>query len=144
MTQTPPPIADIAETLREDFEFLDDWEARYGHVIDLGKALPDLDDALKTEATKVRGCASQVWLTHLPGSAPDRIRFQGDSDAMIVRGLVAILTELLADQKREDIASFDIEGFFKDIGVADALSAQRSNGLRSMLERIYAVSRGTA
>ncbi len=130
-------IADEAKDLREDFAFLDDWEGRFTHLIDLGKTLPQLGPEDLVEANKVRGCSSQVWLTASPSEkTPGGLTFRGASDAMIVSGLVAMLLKLFSDQTPKDILSFDAEGFFRDIGVADALTPQRSNGLRSMLERI--------
>lgn len=134
---TPPPIADIAAELRDEFDFLDDWEARFQHIIDMGKALEPLNDADFAEENKVRGCASQVWLV-ANRVDDDRLTFRGASDAMIVSGLVGILLRLYSGQKREDIASFEAEQFFADIGVSEALTPQRSNGLTSMLARIRA------
>ncbi len=134
---TPHPIADIAAEIRDEFEFLDDWEARFQHIIDMGKQLPPLADDDFSEANKVRGCASQVWLIAEPAD-DDRIIFRGASDAMIVSGLVGILLRLFSGQKTGDIAAFDAEQFFTDIGVAEALTPQRSNGLKSMLAKIRA------
>src|SRR5215510_3080503 len=130
-----------AAKLREDFAFLDDWEARFAHLIDLGKSLPQLAPNEYDEANKVRGCSSQVWLVAEP--APDTsgaIRFRGASDAMIVSGLVAMLLQLFSDQSPADILAFDADAFFREIGVSDALTPQRSNGLRSMLGRIRAIA----
>ena len=134
---TPPPIAAIASEIRDEFDFLDDWEARFQHIIDMGKALPPLADADFAEENKVRGCASQVWLVAEPAD-DNRINFRGASDAMIVSGLVGILLRLYSGQKADDISSFDAEQFFADIGVSEALTPQRSNGLTSMLARIRA------
>lgn len=121
---------DLAET----FEFLDDWEDRYRHVIELGKAFPPMDDALKVPATKVNGCASQVWIQ--PMIEDGRYDFQGDSDAMIVKGLIAVLHSLYAGVPVADIARIDAPAELARLGLTDHLSAQRSNGLRSMVERI--------
>ena len=121
---------DLAET----FEFLDDWEDRYRHVIELGKAFPPMEDALKVPATKVNGCASQVWIQ--PMIADGRYDFQGDSDAMIVKGLIAVLHALYAGVPVADIARIDAPAELARLGLTDHLSAQRSNGLRSMVERI--------
>lgn len=121
---------DIAET----FEFLDDWEDRYRHVIELGKALPPLEEALKVPATKVDGCASQVWLH--PRIKGDTFDFAGESDAMIVQGLIAILHALYAGQSLKDVAAIDAQAELVRLGLADHLSAQRSNGLRAMIVRI--------
>lgn len=134
-------VAAQAERLREDFAFLDDWEARFTHLIDLGKALPQLAQHEYAETNKVRGCSSQVWLVAEPSpTSPGAIRFRGASDAMIVSGLVGMLLQLFSDQQPADILAFDAEGFFREIGVSDALTPQRSNGLRSMLGRIRSVA----
>ena len=129
---------DIADT----FEFLDDWEDRYRHVIELGKAMPDLDDAFKVPATKVQGCASQVWL--VPVVKDGQFRFDGDSDALIVRGLVAILQALYNDVPVADVLKIDAAAEMGRLGLNDHLSAQRSNGLRSMIERIRQVAAAAA
>lgn len=121
---------DIAET----FDFLDDWEDRYRHVIELGKAMPALDDSFKVPALKVDGCASQVWLR--PVLEGDRFDFQGDSDAMIVRGLIAILHALYAGVPLEDVLKVDAFAELGRLGLNEHLSAQRSNGVRAMVERI--------
>ena len=121
---------DIAETL----EFLDDWEDRYRHVIELGRAMPPLDDSFKVPAYKVEGCASQVWLR--PQVAQGRFDFQGDSDAMIVRGLIAILHALYAGVPMAEVGRIDAAAELGRLGLNDHLSAQRSNGLRAMVDRI--------
>jgi len=132
-------VNDQAASLREDVTFLDDWEARFAHLIDLGKALPPLRPEEYSEENKVRGCSSQVWLVADPSpDAPGALRFRGASDAMIVAGLVAMLLHLFSDQQPDDILTFDAPAFFKEIGIADALTPQRSNGLASMLARIRA------
>jgi cysteine desulfuration protein SufE len=134
-------VSEQAARLREDFAFLGDWEERFAHLIDLGRALPQLAPHEYDDVNKVRGCASQVWLVAEPSPhEPGAIRFRGASDAMIVSGLVAMLLQLFSDQKPADILAFDAEGFFRDIGVADALTPQRSNGLKSMLARIRAIA----
>lgn len=134
-------VSDQARKLREDFAFLDDWEERFAHLIDLGKALPQLATHEYDEVNKVRGCSSQVWLVAEPSpSQPGAIRFRGASDAMIVSGLVAMLLQLFSDQKPADILAFDAENFFRELGIADALTPQRSNGLKSMLARIRAIA----
>ncbi len=125
---------DIANT----FEFLDDWEDRYRHVIELGRAMPPLDDSFKVPALKVQGCASQVWLR--PVIADGRFDFQGDSDAMIVRGLIAILHALYAGVPLAEVTKIDAPAQLARLGLNDHLSAQRSNGLRAMVERIQLVA----
>ena len=130
-------VSDEATRLSEDFAFLDDWEGRFTHLIDLGKSLPPLASPDLAEVNKVRGCSSQVWLVAEPSTHhPGALAFRGASDAVIVSGLVAMLLKLFSEQMPADILAFDAEGFFKEIGVADALTPQRSNGLRSMLARI--------
>lgn len=120
----------------DDFAFLDDWEDRYMHVIDLGKGLPPLDDAAKTEANKVKGCASQVWL--VSEKTGDVWQFSGDSDAHIVKGLVAIVLEIFSGRTASEIAELDANRILSQLGLAEHLSAQRSNGLAAMIGRIKA------
>lgn len=122
------------EELVETFEFLDDWEDRYRHVIDMGKAMDPLEDALRVPATKVDGCASQVWL--VPQIKDGVFTFRGESDAMIVRGLIAVLRTLYNDQRVGDVLAIDAAAELGRLGLNDHLSAQRSNGLRAMVERI--------
>lgn len=120
-----------------DFAFLDDWEDRYRYVIELGKALPDLPEEDRTAENKVRGCASQVWLVSEPGEGKDPVMtFRGDSDAHIVRGLVAIVLAIYSGKHASDVAKLDALDTFKEIGMIEHLSAQRANGLRSMVNRI--------
>jgi len=126
------------EEIVEDFELLEDWEDRYRYVIDRGKAMDPLPDALKVPATKVDGCASQVWLH--PQTEAGRFRFDGDSDAMIVRGLIAVLRALYNGTPVERVPRIDAEGELARLQLNDHLSAQRSNGLRAMIERIRQVS----
>jgi len=122
------------EEIAETFAFLDDWEDRYRHVIELGRAMPPLEDALRVPATKVAGCASQVWLH--PEIAGGRYGFRGDSDAMIVRGLIAVLAALYNGVPVAEVARIDAQAELARLGLTDHLSAQRSNGLRSMVARI--------
>lgn len=130
----PMSIAETAADIREDFSWLDDWEARYAHIIDLGKANPPLEPHERTEETRVRGCASQVWL--VTGWEDGKMVLRAESDAMIVSGLIALLVQLYSGASRDEILSFDAKGFLDEIGVSGALTAQRSNGLASMLSRI--------
>lgn len=125
---------DIADT----FEFLGDWEERYRHVIELGKAMPALDNSFKVPALKVQGCASQVWLR--PAISDGRFDFAGDSDAMIVRGLIAVLHALYAGLTLVEVVQTDAPAALARLGLNDHLSAQRSNGLRAMVERIRKVA----
>jgi len=126
------------EEIAETFDFLDDWEDRYRHVIDLGKAMAPLEEGLRVPATKVDGCASQVWLVpELEGEgAETSFRFRGDSDAMIVRGLIAILIALYDGLSVKDVLSVDAPSELGRLGLNDHLSSQRSNGLRAMVQRI--------
>jgi len=124
-----------AAEIEDEFAFLDDWEDRYAHIIDLGKANPPLEPEERTEGTKVRGCASQVWMVITPQDQ-DRLEIRAESDAMIVSGLISLLVRLFSGATRSEISEFDADGFLDKIGVKGALSAQRSNGLASMLSRI--------
>ncbi len=130
------------EEIAETFEFLDDWEDRYRHVIDLGRAMPHLEDAFRVPATKVDGCASQVWL--VPQIDDDNFAFRGDSDAMIVRGLIAVLGALYNGLPLAAVAKVDAHAEFGRLGLNDHLSAQRSNGVRAMVERIRKVAANAA
>ena len=123
------------DVLAEEFASLDDWEERYRYIIDLGKELEPLSDDEHDDANKVRGCASQVWLVTEPGPA-GALHFRGDSDAHIVRGLIAILLRLYTDRRPEEILGFDAQAAYDRLGLGGALTAQRSNGLFSMVQRI--------
>ena len=129
-------IDDIAA----DFELLGDWEERYRYIIELGRDLEPLPEVERTDANKVRGCASQVWLWTRREMHGDRmvLRFGGDSDALIVRGLVAIALALFDDKTPEQIAATDAEAAFARLELREHLTAQRSNGLRSLVNRIRA------
>ena len=123
------------QDLSAEFDVLGDWEERYRYVIDLGRDLAPLTEAERSDANKVRGCASQVWLVTEP--QPDgTLRFRGDSDAHIVRGLIAVLLRLFSGRRPADILAFDARAGFEALGLAGALSQQRSNGLASMVARI--------
>lgn len=128
--------------IREDFDLLDDWEDRYRYVIELGRKLPAFPEAERTDANKVRGCASQVWLVSHVAPAPagqsPSMSFEGDSDAHIVRGLVAVLLSIYAEKSAAEILSTDAQAVFSDLGLAEHLTQQRSNGLASMVARIRA------
>jgi cysteine desulfuration protein SufE len=121
--------------LADEFELLGDWEERYRYVIELGRDLAPMTDAERSEANKVRGCASQVWLVTEP-QADGAVNLRGDSDAHIVRGLIAVLLLLLSGRSPTEILAFDAQAAFGRLGLASHLSAQRSNGLASMVERI--------
>ena len=128
------------EQLREDFTFLEDWEDRYKHVIELGRALPTMDNALKTPATKVSGCASQVWIHSRVLDTPEgnKLQLEGDSDALIVKGLIAIAFMIYAPLTVEQITKLDAVPLFAELGLKEHLTPQRSNGLASMVARIKA------
>lgn len=136
------------EDIVDSFELFDDWEDRYRYVIDLGKELPDLDPAQRSAAAKVEGCASQVWLVPelREEDGAQRLFFQGDSDAMIVRGLIAVLIALISGRDVGDIRDLDIRAELARLQLDQALSAQRSNGLRAMVTRIEHIAQtaGTA
>lgn len=130
-----------ADEIRDTFAFLDDWEARYEHIIDLGKSLPTLKTEEMTDIYKVPGCASQVWIVPDDAHGKDGlVRFKAQSDAIIVSGLIALLSELYNGQPSDEVLSFDANGFFAQIGLNEALSAQRANGLKAMLGRIQALA----
>lgn len=137
-----PDFEEIAET----FEFLEDWEERYRYVIELGRALPPLAEAERVPATRVEGCASQVWLVpEVEGQGPGaRLRFRGDSDAMIVKGLIAVLRALYSGRTAREILAIDAPAQLARLGLDEHLSSQRSNGLRAMVERIRALARQAA
>lgn len=133
--------ADLEE-LKETFAFFDDWEDKYRFVIDLGKDLSGLDDPDRIEANLIRGCQSQVWLTHELAS-DGTLHFHMDSDAFIVRGLISIVLSALNGKKPDDIMQFDIEGLFSELQLLQHLSPTRGNGLRAMIERIRQIAAST-
>jgi cysteine desulfuration protein SufE len=126
----------------EDFEFLDDWEDRYRYIIELGKKMSPLESAMKVASTKVDGCASQVWIVpKISGSGDMKLfNFTGDSDAMIVRGLIAILSALYSNITVKEAIEIDANVEFRKLGLTDHLSAQRSNGLNSMIQRLKLIA----
>ena len=129
------------EQIIDDFEFLDDWEDRYRYVIELGRTLEEMPESDHNEANKVQGCVSQVWLTYTvdPTDPEDPIlHFKGDSDAHIVRGLVAIMLAACSGKKASEIIDLDENALFGRLGLIEHLTPQRANGLRSMVKRIKA------
>ena len=128
-------IDEILEDLSAEFDLLGDWEERYRYVIDLGKELAPLGATERNDANKVRGCASQVWLVTEP-EGNGVLRFRGDSDAHIVRGLIALLLRLYSGRPAAEILAFDAKAAFEKLGLSGALSSQRSNGLAAMVARI--------
>lgn len=133
MTET---IEAAIAALEDDLALLPDWEERFSYLIDLGKQMPPLAEHERTEATKVRGCASQVWI--VPERRDGWLYFRGESDAFLVKGLIAILLQVYSGRTPEEILSVDPKGLAARLGLSDALTAQRSNGLYSMMQRIRA------
>ena len=129
------------QTIIDDFEYLDDWEDRYRYLIEIGKALPEMPAAEQIDANKVKGCASQVWLvaSSEAGDPGDPVMiYRGDSDAHIVRGLVAIVLAATSGQKASAVEALDEAALLSQLGLSEHLSTQRANGLRSMIMRIKA------
>ena len=134
------------DEILSNFELLEDWEERYRYLIELGRMMPPLPDEARNDRTKVMGCASQVWLESLverPNGEPV-LRFRGDSDAHIVRGLIALLIALRSGRPASEIAEADPQQTFRALGLSEHLTPQRSNGLRSMVERIKRDARAAA
>ncbi|MCB1528290.1 MAG: SufE family protein [Hyphomicrobiaceae bacterium] len=124
--------------IRDDFALLDDWEDRYRYVIELGRQLPQFPEEFRNDENKVRGCASQVWIAtrSTEENGQTRLHFEGDSDAHIVRGLIAIVFALYQDATPSEILQGDAQAVFTELGLAEHLTQQRSNGLASMIARI--------
>lgn len=132
------------DEIKDNFELLDDWDDRYRYVIELGRTLAPMPDAEHNAANKVNGCASQVWLSRQLARSDTNepvLSYLGDSDAHIVRGLIAILLTLMSDRTPKDILAIDAVAVFNELGFAEHLTPQRSNGLRAMVERIRADAR---
>lgn len=127
------------EQIREDFSFLDDWEDRYRYVIELGDALPPFPEDARDDTHRIQGCVSRVWLIADAGEGGDPVlTLQGDSDAHIVRGLVAIMLALYSGRPASEIVAIDAEATMTELGLNEHLTPQRANGLRSMVKRIKA------
>ncbi len=128
------------QQIADDFSYLEDWEDRYKHVIELGRALPVMPDALKTASTKVNGCASQVWIHSRVIDTPEgrKLALVGDSDALIVKGLIAIAFAIFEPLTVDGVVKQDAAAFFGELGLSEHLTPQRSNGLASMVKRIKA------
>ena len=122
------------DDLIENFEFLDGWEDKYRYIIELGEKMPPFPDNLKTDEWKVRGCQSQVWL--VPSKNGDKLSFCGDSDAMIVKGLIAIVLLIYNNKSPSEIKAVAVDDIFAKLGLEEHLSPSRRNGLRSMTEKI--------
>ena len=141
MTAASSDTVTTLEEIVDNFSLLEDWDDRYRYVIELGRALNPLAERDRTEANKVQGCASQVWLAttvHPNGQGGPMLTFSGDSDAHIVRGLIAILFAMFSGKQARDILSTDAIAVFERLGLREHLTPQRSNGFRSMVERIRA------
>ncbi|MGO9757558.1 MAG: SufE family protein [Roseiarcus sp.] len=129
------------DSIRSDFAFLDDWEDRYRYILELGRTLEPLSDAAHNDSNKVRGCVSQVWLElgeSLNEAGEKVLRYRGDSDSHLVRGLLAIALALYSGRTARQILNSDAVGFFRQLGLEAHLTPQRSNGVRAMIERIRA------
>ena len=122
------------ETLIDDFSFLDNWEDRYKYLIELGAALPRFTDEQKTEEWKVPGCQSQVWI--IPHFEGNRIHFEGDSDAIIVRGIIAVVLEIFKDKTAQEILDIDVEEIFDKMGLQEHITPNRRSGMLSMVDKI--------
>lgn len=129
---------DALQAIRDDLSFLDDWDERYRYLIDLGRTLPPLPEDAYRDENKVQGCASQVWLLMARNIDGTRLDIRGDSDALIVKGLVALVIAMFGGRPVAEIARTDAAAFFAEIGLKDHLTSQRANGLASMVARIKA------
>lgn len=130
------------DEILENFELLGDWEERYRYIIDLGRQLPPMDEAARTDANRVEGCMSNVWLEGgFDDATPPRLHLQADSDAIITKGIVSLLRELYEGRTREEVEALDVRDLFDRIGLVEHLSPTRQNGLYSMTERIRALAR---
>ena len=123
----------------EDMAFFDDWEQRYQYIIDLGKSIPPIDESLKTDENRVRGCQSSVWLVSTERDG--KLQFQADSDAIIVNGLLALVMAVFNNRTKEHILAFDIDGYFKTLDLEHHITPIRGNGLRAIVSKIQAIAR---
>ena len=133
-------MTDALQDLLDTFEMLGDWEERYRHLIELGRALPPMPEAEHTEANKVRGCMSQVWLAGEVAGTPPRLNLRGDSDAHIVKGLIALILALTNGRTAQEVLDTDIAEAFTRLGLESHLSMNRRNGFYAMVERIKAMA----
>ena len=121
----------------ENFELLDDWEARYAYLVELGEALPPLDDAYRTEDNRVHGCVSKVWVRAVADpDDPTRLRYVGDCDTAIIKGVLALLIELMSGHTPEEIAALDIDGLFDELKLGENLSPNRHFGIYAVVDRM--------
>ena len=137
MTDSSPVSPDrMADSLVADFDFFDSWEEKYGYLIELGQAIPPMDASLKTGSNRVAGCMSQVWLRLDRGSRG--LEMQADSDALIVRGLIALVRKVVVGASAAEVAAFDFEDFFDRLGLAGQLSPNRRSGLAALVAKVKA------
>ena len=130
------------EEVIENFDFLDDWDARYAYLVELGEALPALDDALRTEANRVQGCMSQVWVCAVADTVdPGRLNYVGDCDTSIIKGVLALLIELMSGRTPEQIEALDLDHLFDELKLAEHLSPNRHFGIYSVVELMKAQAR---
>ena len=143
MTMTTTP-EEQAEQLVEGFELFDSWDDRYRFLIDLGRKLPTMTEAEKNEESRVHGCQSSVWIAERPQpeDANTIVRFVGDSDSSLVKGLIAVLWRVCSGQPAEKIVSFDVEGLLDRLGLSHHLTIGRRNGMYEMVKRIKALAAG--
>lgn len=134
LQQHPFGTGITTDEILENFSFFEDWEEKYGYVIDLGKELPSLSDKEKTEENLIHGCQSQVWI--IAQWHENKLELSADSDAIIVKGLVALVLAAYQGKTAEEVKTFDIDDYFEQLGLLKHLSPLRGNGLRSMVERI--------
>lgn len=133
------------QDIRDDFDFLEDWEDRLRYIVEMGRELEPMNEADKTEANRVLGCQSRVWITsERTNTMPPTLHFVGDSDAQLVRGLIAIVLEVYNDQPPEFILDYDIRDLFAELDLAHHLTPSRANGLNSMVEYIHMRAREAA
>ena len=138
MTDNPFGSSITADVIRDTLGFFDDWEERYKYIIDLGKELPPMDEGKKDDEHLVRGCQSQVWIDlHRDG---DRLWFEADSDAFIVKGLLGVVLAAYNEKTPSEVLDFDIEAYFEELDLLKHLSPTRGNGLRAMVKRIRAMA----
>lgn len=131
-----------AQKLIDDFSLLDDWEERYGYLIDMGRKVPPMDEAARTEENRIQGCQSRVWVVARlhPTEAGNIVEFDADSDSAIVKGLIAVMQRVYSGQPAEKIISYDVEGLLRELALEEHLSPSRRNGLHSMVQRIRALA----
>jgi cysteine desulfuration protein SufE len=128
-----------SQEIVEDMTFFDDWEQRYQYIIDLGKSIPPIDESLKTDKNRVRGCQSSVWLVSTERDG--KLQFQADSDAVIVNGLLALVMAVFNDKTKEHILNFDINGYFKELDLERHITPTRGNGLHAIVAKIQTLAK---